>query len=455
MLATPPRVVRVQEDTMDEEFEEKFAQKLNLNLNPDLTYFAPNWRRKIPGLIKQRTLESFGVTSSRGGPHQPWEPSASTPEIPLNWLQDQPKVAWQIMRENSLYSDAPIPPLLHSWSEARMVLMRWGYTLAFETRTTGPRTWFHFDRDVLFVDRGARGRFQNEEDLLTACPWMILGQFHSKDLKRVRRVALGTSGAFLFPWKHYDSYPSLALTIRLFPDLRELQIVQWWEEDLFLWRNFGKGGSVRHPWYSDPGIHALAGELYSLPVEEIDALLPLLSYLDGIRSDMPASGVLGEMVKSHKQRFDANGPGFFEYQQQRLEQRLAEQRDKLQRFSQETEPDLSVFSWKIPRVKAVHILPPSMAVLLQQERQVAWEKFLKMKQNWQAAAAGCTQMDLSQGRAALLSSVTNLESEDDHICDPYSEINLYGNASDITYRNARQWWATEGMIPAPSSGALF
>ncbi|KAL4788009.1 hypothetical protein BJX76DRAFT_353564 [Aspergillus varians] len=448
MMATPPRVVHIQEDAQDEEeFKEQFQRRIKIRLNSDLAYFAPNWRGGLPGPIKQRTLEEFGVTSSRGGPDQPWEPSASTPEIPLRWLQDQPRIASQIMRENSLYSVAPIPPLLHSWCEARLVLMRWGYTLAFETRTKGPRTWFHFDRDVLFIERSST----DEYDVLTESRYTILGQFHSKDLKRVRTLALGASGGFLYPWKRYNSYESLMLTIRLFPDLRELQIVQWEENDLYRWRNFGKSGSAQHPWCT--AVDDLVGELYSLPVEEIDGLLSLLSYVDGIRSHLSAAGVLGESLRFYRQRTDTNGLGFFEYQQQQLEERLTELREKT---LQEMELGLSTFSWRIPRVTAVHIIPPSMATQLQQERQVAWEMFTKMKQKWSAMAHKERAPPL---HPEALVSWTDLDVDDVHMHDvhlgPYSEIDRYGNALDVAYRYAKQWWAEEGMIAAPSSEVLF
>ncbi|KAL4800932.1 hypothetical protein BDV19DRAFT_352366 [Aspergillus venezuelensis] len=99
MFATPPRVVHIREDAQDpEEFQKHFKQRVDHRLNPDLAHFAPDWRRQIPGPAKQRTLESCGITSSRGGPHQPWEPSPSTPEIPPTWLQDEPVIAEQILR---------------------------------------------------------------------------------------------------------------------------------------------------------------------------------------------------------------------------------------------------------------------------------------------------------------------------------------------------------------------
>ncbi|ENH62103.1 hypothetical protein FOC1_g10015062 [Fusarium oxysporum f. sp. cubense race 1] len=50
------------------------------------------------------------------------------------------------------YSNAPIPVLLHTCFESRDFLIKMGYQLAFKTKSHGPRTWFNYDRDVLFKD---------------------------------------------------------------------------------------------------------------------------------------------------------------------------------------------------------------------------------------------------------------------------------------------------------------
>ncbi|KAL4883257.1 hypothetical protein BJY04DRAFT_29050 [Aspergillus karnatakaensis] len=452
MLATPPRVVHVQEHVDMEGSKEEIRTKINWTLSPDLAYFAPNWRQAVPGKSKQRTLESVGVTSSLGGRYQAWQPSASTPEIPMTWLQDNPRVMMQIMRKNHLYSETPIPPLLHTCYEARSVLVRWGYMLAFATRRGGPGTWFHFDRDVLFVTKDRREDLP-DDDLLTTSPWRILGQFHSRDLKKVRTLALGDSAPTLFPWKSYPYYDLLAITIQLFPDLRELQIVQWEEEELFKWRNFGKNAAAKHPWYTDQGTD-VAGELYSLPVEEIDALFGMLSHHDGHRSDVPAAGVMGEMIRTHKQRTDTK-LGFFEYQQNIMEEKLGEESSKLRRASREGEPGLSTFSWKIPRVKAVHIIPPSMATLIKEERQLAWQKLLKLKNNRKSREHSPAELISSRLPALYPWLDEDEEPDTDWHLGPFSEIHQYNYGRDVIYSRAKSWWAENGSIPEPSTEALF
>ncbi|KAL2825576.1 hypothetical protein BDW59DRAFT_145996 [Aspergillus cavernicola] len=459
MLATPPRVVHVQEEvTMDEEeFKEHLNTRINLHPNPDLAYFAPNWRDSIPEPNKQPTLESFGVTANRP-PYQPWELSASTPEIPVTWLEKNPDIASHLIRENFLWSSAPIPGLLHAFSESRNVLKRWGYKLAFETRRNRPRTWFHFDRDVLFIDKDENTSIMNDDDILTRCSWTLIGQFHSKDLKRIRRLALGKSGPLLFPWKRYGrSYPYLANAIQLFPNLRELQIVQWNEEDLFSWRNFGNTLSKR-PWYTSADAHfEPAGSLCCLAVEEIDALSLLLSGPDGTRTDMPMGGAMGEMLRFHKQETD-NKLGFIEHQEQYLEQWLTTLREEMQRYHHKNEPGLSTFSWQIPQVKAVHIILPSMVPLLVHERQLGWEKFMKMKRKHRPVET-LTSDTTDPPLGAVLAHWDDNPINDDDIHDihlgPFSEMHLYGNASDICSRNVRKWWAEEGTLAPPGPGDLL
>ena len=55
------------------------------------------------------------------------------------------------MRTGSFYSKAPIPVMLHVTRESRQVLIDFGYELAFRTRSCGPRTWFNFKIDVLYI----------------------------------------------------------------------------------------------------------------------------------------------------------------------------------------------------------------------------------------------------------------------------------------------------------------
>ncbi|KAL3476090.1 hypothetical protein BJX99DRAFT_258800 [Aspergillus californicus] len=456
MLATTPRVVHLQEEmTMDgDEFEEHLRTRLDLHPNPDLAYFAPNWRSVSPEPSTQPTLESFGVTSDQK-PYQPWEPSPSTPEIPVTWLEVNPGIASSFIRESYLCSNAPIPGLLHTFSESRSVLQRWGYKLAFQTRRNGPRTWFNFNRDILFIDKDENTCLMNEDDLLTRSPWSLIGQFHSNDLTKIRRLALGKSGPLLFPWKRH---PYLLNAIQLFPHLEELQIVQWTQEDLFSWRDFATWAS-KHPWYRDQEAHDLPGELVSLAVEEIDALIPLLSETDGLRTDMPMAGAIGEMLRFYKKRQrSATELGFIEHQQESFERRLATNREEIQYDARKNEPGLSTFSWQIPQVRAVHIILPSMVPLLVHERHIAWEKFLKMKRNRAHRASKTLTPDLPL--SALRTLVGNISYEEIHdiYLGPFSSRHMHGGNIDSMKtwsRNVRAWWAEQGVVAPPGEGDLL
>ena len=128
---------------------------------------------------------------------QPWTATKYTPAMPLSWLLTEPELAWHFVRKSYHYSRAPIPPLLHTCAESRDALVRHGYCLAFGTRTHGPRTWFHFDRDVLHLrpaqwdhpDDGVYGDLETEAWLMCNSNYNV-GQFLPEDLLRVRNLSL-------------------------------------------------------------------------------------------------------------------------------------------------------------------------------------------------------------------------------------------------------------------------
>ncbi|KAI0383214.1 hypothetical protein F5Y04DRAFT_278919 [Hypomontagnella monticulosa] len=143
ILATPPRVVHVREswdfvgedafwdcyDNSDHDyedfkleyayhsFEDRYkANPLRVKIHPDIAYFARNWRDRIPRELRrplQTCPESFGSTSNAAS-SGPWIPTEETPEIPLCWLEEDLCAAFELVRESHLYSQAPIPPLLHT-----------------------------------------------------------------------------------------------------------------------------------------------------------------------------------------------------------------------------------------------------------------------------------------------------------------------------------------------------
>lgn len=246
LFATPPRVVHVQESCYIEDhddfdaawlkstlswqdfvisyqfakFKERYQTQLIPKLHPDLVHFAYNWHELIFDMLepKQTILESYGFTSSKP-PHQAWPPTMKTPEIPHHLLQDDLEVAFELTRECHLYSEAPIPPLLHTCAESRTTLQNYGYQLTFSTRTHGPRTWFHFDRDSLYISERTFG--VPECDILSGSGWDV-GQFDPRDLCRVKQLVMGKLRSAYVEWED-----CIAGLLPLLPNLEQVFVEQW------------------------------------------------------------------------------------------------------------------------------------------------------------------------------------------------------------------------------------
>ncbi|PLB46610.1 hypothetical protein P170DRAFT_466064 [Aspergillus steynii IBT 23096] len=450
ILATPPRVVHIQEVSED---EKTFLAELKIapfrrTLCPSLTHFALHWRKYIPKAIKQPTLEHFGVTGARPL-NKPWTPSAATPEIPIPWLTEQPELAWEMVRNSYLYSKAPIPALLHTWSESREELIRFGYELAFRTRSNGPRTWFNFKRDVMYLTKSeSRGRFSGTVSLSNNMFYEV-GQFHPFDLTRVKRLALAYCGPLLFPWRAPSLWTEeIAQILPLFPGLSELLLAELEDEDVMRWSERGphwnrnSGSSTRERWCC-------------LAVEEIDALLSLLS--DGFRTDLGSVGLVAEMFKEHQQRRESSD-GYFEHRRVVTEQALADARDAMIASSH----PIPMTPWSIPRIRAVHILPESMVPGMIQERRNAWNKFCELKRDWRKAIDGIPSDNFPQARAMTTKLGTMcspllpwLPDEDwDDVSDPvvfciFSDEQMGGEALSRGQRRAKSWWVQKGTVKEP------
>lgn len=406
LLATPSRIVHVKEKTEDrDEFNERFNATFKLDLDPSLTYFSYNWGRPLRRYRdRQPPLETFGFTGA-GAPYQPWEPSAATPEFPLRWIATQPDMAWELMRTSYLYSRAPIPPLLHTCTESREELMSRGYQLAFRTRSHGPRTWFHFGRDVVYIKFGVISPGPGHYSiLLSGCPWLV-GQFHPEDLKKFRKVALENGGSLILPPEYTPDATLITVVLsrclRIIPNIEELLLVEWSADGMRAWEDLSPD-PPQHWWTRRPprkGKVADARQLWQcVAVEEIDGMLALYK---GRETELPSIGIRGHMLKRHR---ISNGVSnrFYEDLQQRLEQRFLEHRDQMVSLYRE---DTNT-TWNIPKIKTVHILPPDMIRYLVSERQFIWTDLLALKRG------------------------------------------LPGTVSDSVFGHDR-WWAKEGAIPPP------
>lgn len=228
LLATQPRFVEVSEVPFeDHEEEDEFRQRFNqwadtvppgqFFIHPSIGYFAPLWRDAWLNAIRestshQRHLEHFGFTDSKAL-RSPWLPSASCPIPDPELLHDQRRWLWEFCRPHALYSAAPIPPLLHTCHESRQFLISHGYTLAFGTRTSPPRTWFHHKDDVLYL----RASYHEREHLKGGDPYN-LNAFWPWDLMAVKRLCLT---ARMFPYLDYGA-KTFAQALRVIPGVEEL-----------------------------------------------------------------------------------------------------------------------------------------------------------------------------------------------------------------------------------------
>ncbi|RYP15736.1 hypothetical protein DL767_010291 [Monosporascus sp. MG133] len=314
LLATPPRIVHVQEETEHREpFEETFlTTPVQLELHPSIAYFAHNWTKHVgrhapwrsspEPFSGQTTLEAHRFTTSKPK-YQPWEPSAEVPEIPLNWLgaNSNVKTAWVMTRQSELYSRAPIPAVLHVCVESRASLMNFGYQLAFGTRTSLPMTWFHFGRDTLHVDRCDPDDYEDCL-LLGGSSWHI-GQFMPEDLRRVQRLSLQDGGFMPYFAPYLRDFPD---SLRLMPNLRDLYLVEWnVVESEVPATAFFERITAEEP------IKVTRGEHWSfLPVEETDCFLKVYLAVGSLQRDAvgnlpPSFGENCFSLRQHKRKHGA------------------------------------------------------------------------------------------------------------------------------------------------------
>lgn len=393
----------------------------------------------------QPALEEYGFTSRRRP--QPWQPSDTVPEIPLHWLTTQPQLAWELFRNSYLFSRAPIPPLLHTCSDSRAELMAQGYQLAFGTRSSKPRTWFNFARDVLFLTRESASTLRDYGGQV--------GQFDPEDLKRIRKLALERSCYPLLEidmesW--YSSTSSAALsTIQLFPNLVELLTVEWTEDP-----------TSGFPWYRwktpkpNPTIGCMADQdkinapprpWQCLAVEEVDAMLQIFRPGRWEDSELYSAGHRAWSLQSYKSSAGRN-LGFFEKLGRREQRLLFDIKKLVRRAGGGASLPLS----DPPKVCAVHILPPDLAKFLISERQAVWGTFFDPKLD----PLKIPVLEVHRQGPDCPDNVTSL-------FGPLGPLEgaLLGTSRDICDCNCavsvreRRGWIETGEIPPPVSEFLY
>ena len=186
-------------------------------IDPELRYFTDALGPGLqePGTKLQSQLERYGFTSS-----------TTRPELPLYLLEDckNRNNVFEATRRGYFWSNCAVPVLLQTCRESRHVMQLAGYQIILRHRTSGPRTWFNFDRDLLYLIPPQNPLDPNQ----TACPSIDsgpwgLGQMSPLDLNRVTRVAL--EDVFNFAGWFFEPPYFLLNTVRLFGNLKELILV--------------------------------------------------------------------------------------------------------------------------------------------------------------------------------------------------------------------------------------
>lgn len=386
MLATPPRVVHMREHSDEDfdEFREGLRSKLSLDLSPELLHFAFNWGRHVPRRTDQSTLEGFGFSSDKPR-YMPWDVSPSAPEIHMSWLLEHPVEAWQFARKYRLYTDIGIPALLHTCSESRASLKRRGYELAFQTRSSEPRTWFNFSRDTLYIkyeSADGHGEYPGGHVLMSGSSWG-LGRFSPKDLLKIENIALEHGASFLasnHPLFPLGGEEALSMVARLCGNVKKLFLVEWSEgiideyclpEDGMAPEKHAQSSFFHENSSPEPWVLTNAEEIDDLPQLESENQRPFH------RPGLTAAGDFGERLISH-QEMDEGEASFLQDMEFRLEQRMVE----LRSTKMATERTFPIIPWNVPKLAAVHLTTERGLKLLAAERARVLGKLQEVQREW-------------------------------------------------------------------------
>ncbi|KAI0910465.1 hypothetical protein F4823DRAFT_589693 [Ustulina deusta] len=427
ILASPPRFVHVQEETEDwEYFEERFRTTIvQIKLHPSIAYFARHWRERIPfppALWRwnngrhQTTLERYGFNGPRPNQnHQPWVSTKEVPGIPRDFLLENPDVAWEFLRIGAFYSTAPIPAMLHVTRESRQVLIDYGYELAFGTRTCGPRTWFNFKTDALYIgrlsDRDSEDR--STRSLLSGNSSWDIGQFEPQDLRRVRRLALESS-ADVVSSDCLNGTREISNILELFNGV----------EELLLEEHSMRGINHELSKYVQPDDSQLLW--YYTPVLEVD-VLPLT--IEGSPPVLDSTGYGRRDLRSYKADNMGDGSKFFVDTARRFEEKLASRRDELVRSS-------SLAPWKIPKISLVCILQEWMCRALFEWRWDIWNRYQGLKkEESRSKAAEEARRSIDVPRKPIYEKNDNEDSPPSQFSEEFrDDIEAYEELIDDEYR---------------------
>ncbi|WYZ42047.1 hypothetical protein EsH8_V_000942 [Colletotrichum jinshuiense] len=471
LLATPPRVVSLNEQTKIsyKEFRNQLrTQTLRPEIHPDIEFFRVNWAAIIqtrvqnlanpprlfstPGhSFRPETLEFFGIVEGGHLQQPPRTPSKIGPGRSCHWMMDVPDIAWEFAREGYLYSQAPIPPLLHTCSDSRASLMRRGYELAFSTRSAGPRTWFNFHRDTLYLQYSLSYRLATSS-LLSPCPWDV-GQFAPADLQRIRSLALErTTDSEETSW--LDPYPlnievEFSSILRLLGNVEELLLAEWTVDDIELSTMTKKTTPEREL----VDMAYTSGDFIVVQAEIADAALCLFGP-ENWRYGVIWSGPGG---RHFKEFIEAGGSSeeYPEHQRRIQREWLKKQRDEL--IARDGVGNCK--AWKIPNTTTVHVLPRALSEFLQKERESTVKELSDLKTMW-ASLKRSTHGSQHTPESRSHSGDLKEKFENDHWPEEKCGSNCLGCYDnddqefclDIRGRsNVKKWWIQQGPLLGPSA----
>ncbi|OPB40905.1 hypothetical protein A0O28_0009860 [Trichoderma guizhouense] len=393
-LATPPRVVHVHQQV--ESFEDFKARLPHItiaerNLRPDVDYASfyellrqasATLRHRRRKLFKQTKLEAYGFTSNKKAGFS-WEFESM---MPFDTLMHYPRLAFPMYRRATISCQAAIPPLLHTCSESRSLLVSYGYQLAFPSTGQDPQVWFNFGRDVLLLDDGFDCSIadqylygpQETEILLDKIPHTF-HQFRPRDVGQLQRLAL----------TKYIHDSRMFLGHKLCPELKELILVEWDASDSEqALRQSIVDPALLRPIPNIPQAYHKGEQLCVLPVEEVDALWSTL--------DLEVFGVVEEWHRFHeenawdlKQHKRANGfhSPFIQHKLRQMKEEYVQCRENIEYYNKEFYKPYQKFPekqeeyppWSIHQLSFAHICTPHTAKRIMETRSTFMEQFTRLR----------------------------------------------------------------------------
>lgn len=363
------------------------------------------------------------------------------------------------MRRCHLFSNAPIPALLHTCTESRLALVSMGYQIAFQTRSSGPRTWFNFNQDILVIgtepsgdDSSSDGSSSADEFLPVDHFWTLSGdslcnfsQFDPREMRQVRKLALRGAAEHL-SMLHYDPESfdgplgELSSVLRLFNNLEELLLVDWCVGDLTttIAKDESETEHQRRHAYDTCGLWGCTD------VSEVDGLLRLFSPKPPCAPNPSATGVKNCLLSDHK-KTHGNEASYFGDTLDSIRDLLTEDMARLI----STDTTGIVIPWKIPQLRTIHILSPLEYRALSHERLNVAQHICNLQKEWSSIIKSRMEKSLP----SLEWNRVKRAFEETHWPEDNHRTNSDGSRCAWSDVMQKKWWIQEG--PAPDVGELL